>query len=270
MPSIPFFRGVLAFLSILPWTAAAAGEAPASEPAKGPEAKAAPDKVSTAKGDLLIAPIQHATLVLQWDGKTIYVDPVEGAGRFAGFPPPDMILITHIHGDHMDAKTVKAVAGAKTVLVAPRAVAEALKKADESLGKLETKVLAAGEKTTVAGVGIEAILAYNLATEKKKFHEKGRDNGYVLDLAGTRVYLSGDTEDTPEMRALEKIDVAFVAMNRPFSMTEEQAAGAVLAFQPKIVYPYHCRGSDLKKFATLVQAKSENIEVRLRDWYAKR
>jgi len=228
------------------------------------------DKVATAKGDLLITPIQHATLVLRWDGKTIYVDPVGGAARFDGFPAPDIILLTDVHGDHMDAATVKAVAKEKTIVVAPKAVAEGLRKADDSLGKLETKVLAAGEKATVGSVKVEAVFAYNTTEERKKFHEKGRGNGYILDLSGTRIYISGDTEDIPEMRKLQRIDVAFLCMNLPYTMTVEQAASATLEFRPKIVYPYHSRGSDTKKFQSLVEAGSKGIEVRLRDWYAKR
>ena len=118
----------------------------------------------------------------------------------------------------------------------------------------------------MAGVKIEAIAAYNLAAERQRYHPKGRGNGYVLTLGDKRVYVSGDTEDVPEMRALKDIDVAFLCMNLPFTMTVEQAAGAVRAFRPKVVYPYHCRGSDLEKFRQLVGTEP-GVEVRLRDWY---
>ena len=119
---------------------------------------------------------------------------------------------------------------------------------------------------------IEAIPMYNLTPERQKFHTKGRGNGYVVTLGGTRVYISGDTEDIPEMRALKKIDVAFVCMNLPYTMTAEQAADAVLEFKPKIVFPYHYRGKtsqDPEKFKKLV-AKDKNIEVRIRKWYPEK
>lgn len=220
------------------------------------------DRVPSADGDIVIHPINHATLALGWKDKTIYVDPVGGAGRFEGLPKPDLILVTDIHGDHLNAETLEAVAGDTTVIVAPAAVAEKL------TAKLRTRttVLANGEKKDVAGAGIEAVPMYNLTASRLQYHNKGRGNGYVVSLAGKRLYFSGDTEDIPEMRALKNIDVAFVCMNLPYTMTVEQAADAVRAFKPRIVYPYHYRGSDTEKFKSLVGADA-GIEVRLRDWY---
>jgi L-ascorbate metabolism protein UlaG (beta-lactamase superfamily) len=220
------------------------------------------DAMPAATGDLVLRPINHATLALGWKELTIYVDPVGGAGRFEGLPKPGLILITDIHGDHLNADTLRAVSGETTRLVAPPAVAQQL---PEAL-RAHTTVLSVGETTNVLGVGIEAIAAYNLAPERAKFHAKGRGVGYVLTLGGKRIYLSGDTEDIPEMRALKNIDVAFVCMNLPYTMTPEQAADAVRAFRPTIVYPYHCRGSDLEKFKKLV-GQDAGVEVRIRDWY---
>jgi L-ascorbate metabolism protein UlaG (beta-lactamase superfamily) len=220
------------------------------------------DKIATSNGDLVIHPINHATFVMGWNGKTIYVDPVGGAKRFDGLPGPDLILVTDIHGDHYDNGTLEAVATDKTTLVAPAAVAEKL---PEKLRK-QTTVLANGQAKTVAGVSIEAMPMYNLTADRLKFHTKGRGNGYVVTLGSKRVYLSGDTEDIPEMRALKNIDVAFVCMNLPYTMTVEQAASAVREFKPKIVYPYHYRGSDTAKFKQLV-GNDSGVEVRLRDWY---
>ena len=122
-----------------------------------------------------------------------------------------------------------------------------------------------GDELSMMGIGIEAIPAYNLTPERLNFHPKGRDNGYVLTFGDKRIYISGDTEGTPEMRALKNIDVAFVCMNLPYTMTPEAAADAVLAFKPKIVYPYHSRGSDVDKFASMVKAGDAGIDVRLRD-----
>jgi L-ascorbate metabolism protein UlaG (beta-lactamase superfamily) len=224
------------------------------------------DIFSTSKGDVIITPIEHATLVLEWDQKTIYVDPVGGAAQFHDLPAPDIILVTDIHGDHMDPATLRAVARDTTALVIPMAVSDAIAGAG-GFGSARRVVLANGETKTVEGIGIEAVPMYNTTPDRLKYHAKGRGNGYVLDLAGTRVYLSGDTEDIPEMRMLTAIDGAFLCMNLPFTMTPEQAASAVLEFKPKIVYPYHYRGQDPAKFKSLVEAASRDIEVRLRDWY---
>ena len=219
------------------------------------------DRIATTDGDLIIHPINHATFVMAWKNKTIYVDPVGGGKRFDGLPKPDLVLVTDIHGDHLDAGTLEAVVGGAKI-VAPAAVAEKL---PDKLRK-QTTVLANGETKSVADVNVEAVPMYNLTADRLKFHNKGRGNGYVVALGGKRVYISGDTEDIPEMRALKNIDVAFVCMNLPYTMTVEQAANAVREFKPKIVYPYHYRGSDTEKFKQLV-GNDSGVEVRLRDWY---
>ncbi len=224
----------------------------------------AADSIATEGGALKILPINHATLALQWKDRTIYVDPVGGAKAFQGLPKPDLILVTDIHGDHLSKETLAEVAGPNTKLVCPAAVAEQL---TPELRKSAT-VLTNGQTGELLGVKIEAIPMYNLTAERLKFHTKGRGNGYVVTLGGKRIYLSGDTEDIPEMRALKDIDVAFVCMNLPYTMTVEQAAQAVRAFKPRVVYPYHYRGSDINKFKELVGTDA-GIDVRLRDWYPK-
>jgi L-ascorbate metabolism protein UlaG (beta-lactamase superfamily) len=220
------------------------------------------DHIATSQGDLVIHQINHATLTLGWDHSTLYVDPVGPASRFAGLPQPDLILITDIHGDHLDVGTLTAVSTPTSKLVAPKAVADKL---PVNLRQNAT-VLANGQTETLREIKIEALPMYNTTRERLRFHTKGRGNGYVLTFGGTRIYISGDTEDIPEMRSLKNIDVAFVCMNLPYTMTVEQAASAVREFKPKIVYPYHYRGSDLEKFKQLVGEQS-GIEVRLRDWY---
>lgn len=225
--------------------------------------KGGPDRVPAQNGDIQIFPINHATFALQWNKKLIFVDPVGGAQKFSQFSAkPDLILITDIHGDHLNADTLKGVTGEKTAIIAPEAVASQL----PTDLKSKTTILANGDKKNVGGVEIEALPMYNLTPERSKFHSKGRGNGYVVSLGGKRIYISGDTEDIPEMRALKKIDVAFVCMNLPYTMTVEQAASAVKEFKPKIVYPYHYRGSDTEKFKQLV-GENSGVEVRLRDWY---
>ncbi len=192
-------------------------------------------------------PVKHATFVLQSGPTTVYVDPVGAAADFSAFPPPDLILITHIHKDHLDPLLVAALKQDKTQVIGSATVVE-------QLGYGTT--MSNGEATEFAGIAIEAIAAYNTTTERLNFHPQGRDNGYLLSKDGVRLYISGDTEDIPEMRALKDVDIAFVCMNLPFTMTVEQAASAVNEFKPKLVIPYHYRGkegmSDLDAFERLV------------------
>ena len=224
----------------------------------------AQDTLKTDQGDLTVIPVQHATFVLKGAGRTIFVDPTGGPDAFKDQGKPDLILVTDIHGDHFDPKTLAAVRTPESVLIVPAAVAEKM-----GPEKGSAKVLANGEKTAVGDIGVEAVPMYNLTAERKNFHTKGRGNGYVVTIGGKRVYISGDTEDIPEMRALKNIDAAFVCMNLPYTMDVDHAADAVLAFKPKVVYPYHYRGkemSDVEKFKSLV-AKDKGIEVRLLRWY---
>lgn len=219
---------------------------------------AAPEEFSTSAGKLQLTPIQHASLMIQAGGKVLYLDPAQGS--FDGLPKADYILITDIHGDHMAPAIIDKLKTPATVIVAPKAVAEKVAGA---------KVLGNGESTTVGDFKVEAVAAYNLkpAANGTIFHEKGRGNGYVVTYGGKRFYFSGDTEGTPEMRALRNIDVAFICMNLPYTMTPEAAADAVRAFHPAVVYPYHYRGSDTNAFAKALTGSG--IEVRQRDWYAK-
>ena len=234
-------------------------------------AQAQSDQVKAKKGDISIHPVLHAAMVLQWNGKTIYVDPYGGAERYAKYPAPDLVLVTDIHGDHMNKKTLNALDLKNAHLVVPQAV-------KNKLGALVAKkiqVLANGKKTKIKGIRIKAVAMYNLPETAKTRHPKGRGNGYVITLGGKRLYISGDTEDIKEMRQLQNIDIAFVCMNQPYTMKVSQAASAVLEFKPKIVYAFHFRGrkngkasfSDVQKFKQLVNEGNQNIEVRLRDWY---
>jgi L-ascorbate metabolism protein UlaG (beta-lactamase superfamily) len=230
--------------------------------------RAAPDVLRTSAGPLIIQPQVHATLVLSLPALTIYADPTGGAANYTGLKAPDLILITDIHGDHFDPKTLAEVSTASTTIVAPKAVA------DKFTGDIKGKVvvLANGETTKRSGIVVHAIPMYNLPVgASNAFHPKGRGNGYVLTIGGKHVYLSGDTQGIPEMRTLKNIDVAFVCMNLPYTMDVNEAADAVLAFKPGIVYPYHYRGtdglSDVNAFKAKVEAGDKNIEVRLRNWY---
>jgi len=227
---------------------------------------AAPDVVDTKMGALTIQPVQHASLILTVKGITIYADP-SGADNFKGLTPPGIIIITDIHGDHFDIKTIDAIKTANTILVVPQVVADKLPEAD----KAHAVILKNGGETTQSGISISAIPMYNLPETATAMHTKGRGNGYILTIGGKRIYISGDTQGIPEMRSLKNIDVAFVCMNLPYTMDIKEAADAVLAFKPAIVYPYHYRGkdglSDVNAFKSLVDAGGQKIEVRLRNWY---
>ncbi len=228
-----------------------------------------PLNIVSQKSKISIYPIAHATAVVSWGDLSIYIDPVGGAAAFEGQKDPDLILITDIHGDHFSLETLEALTTKKAKIMVPQAVA------DKMPAKFtpQIDVLHNGDSKERIGVTVEAIPMYNLRDEAKDFHTKGRGNGYVLNLGDQRIYFSGDTEDIPEMRALQNIDVAFICMNLPYTMTEESAANAVLAFKPKKVYPYHYRGrpdvSDVAKFKALVTAGDPNIEVVQLDWYPK-
>ncbi|CDF78937.1 metal-dependent hydrolase [Formosa agariphila KMM 3901] len=214
-----------------------------------------------------ITPISHATYILQIDDKTIYVDPVGGVDAFKGQNEPDLILITDIHGDHLNLETVEGIVKQHTKIFAPQAVAD---KFTDNL-RQQTIVISNGETKQYAHLKIEAIPMYNLRPEALKFHAKGRGNGYILNNYDERIYISGDTEDIPEMRSLKNIDIAFVCMNLPYTMPVESAASAVLDFKPKEVIPYHYRGtnglSDVNQFKTLIDAKNKSIKVTLLNWY---
>ncbi|SDM24406.1 L-ascorbate metabolism protein UlaG, beta-lactamase superfamily [Catalinimonas alkaloidigena] len=229
---------------------------------------AQPDRIPTDKGAMSIHPILHSSLVIQWNGQTIYSDPYGGAELFNKVPAPDLVLITDIHGDHLHPETLKELDLSHAELIAPKAVLDQL----GDINFKQTHELANGEALTWQGIRVEAIPMYNLPESPDSRHTRGRGNGYVLTLGGKRVYISGDTEDIPEMRQLKNIDVAFVCMNLPYTMDVAHAASAVLAFKPKIVYPFHFRGgegklSDVEKFKSLVTKQDPNIDVRLRDWY---
>jgi L-ascorbate metabolism protein UlaG (beta-lactamase superfamily) len=228
---------------------------------------ASPDVIKTDMGDLEIQPIMHGSLVLTWNDQTIYVDPYGGAERFEGLADPTVILITDIHGDHLNQNTLNEFELTNTQFFVPQEVYDKLPEEMQLL----SIVISNGESENFGGMKIAAIPMYNLPEDEDSRHTKGRGNGYILTMGGKKIYLSGDTEDIPEMRALKKIDVAFVCMNLPFTMDVKQAASAVNEFKPAIVYPYHYRGreglADVEAFKQLVKSANPQIDVRLKNWY---
>ena len=220
------------------------------------------DHLATTDGDILIRPINHASFLLQWKNTTIYCDPVGAASLYAAFPKADVIIISHSHSDHWSSSTVSSIRNTSgCAIFAPQAVANAM---NSTLRPLTT-VMANNTSASVRGFSITAIPAYN------SNHPVGSGNGYVLTIAGTRLYFSGDTGDIPETRALTNIDAAFLCMNIPFTMNVSSAVSVVRAFRPRIIYPYHYRNqdnslADLRLFEDLVSTDL-GIEVRSRPWY---
>ncbi len=215
------------------------------------------DELKTSEGTVMITPIQHASLMLQVPGQVIYVDPA--MGKYDNLPKADLILLTHSHSDHLSISNIERLRKAQMRIIAPEAAAKSVAGA---------AVMGNGETRTLGKWAIEAVPMYNIKRKRPDgvvFHEKGRGNGYVLTFGGKRIYIAGDTEDIPEARALKDIDVAFIPMNLPYTMTPEEAAEMVRAFKPKAVYPYHYRGADLSAFEKALAGSG--VEVRIRNWY---
>ncbi|MCX6565371.1 MAG: MBL fold metallo-hydrolase [Candidatus Aminicenantes bacterium] len=217
----------------------------------------AEDSILTKLGDLRIFFLGHASLMFTWEGLVVHVDPVLAEADYSGLPKADIVLITHDHFDHLDPKAVAALHRPSTEIVGNA----------ESKAKIpHTQALKNGEKISIQGVGIEAVPAYNitgLRAEGVPFHPKGVGNGYVLTFANIRVYVAGDTENTPEMKALTNIDIAFLPMMRPYAMSPEMIADAARALRPKILYPYHTKDADAEKLRALL-ADLPGIDVRFR------
>ncbi len=216
--------------------------------------------LETNRGELKVTPLWHGTLAFEFQGKVIIVDPWSKApaGRM---PKADLVLITDIHQDHFDAEAIAQVRKPEGIVIAPQVVVTEFPSAEP---------MANGDIREVLGeVRIRAVPMYNKKRgpeEGKLFHDKGRGNGYVLEFGNVHVYVSGDTECINEMRGLRDIDLAFVCMNLPYTMPPEEAAECIREFRPKILIPYHYRGSDLD----VLQAKladEPQIEVRIRDFY---
>jgi L-ascorbate metabolism protein UlaG (beta-lactamase superfamily) len=209
------------------------------------------DTFPGAPPQLKIAFIGHGTLMITLGDTVIHVDPVAQYADYAKLPKADIVLVTHEHFDHLDPDAIRAATKTGTEVVASKSCHPKMPGAT---------VMSNGESKTVKGIRIEAVPAYNL---KKEFHKKGVGNGYVLTLGKRRLYIAGDTENTQEMKSLKGIDIAFLPMNLPYTMTPEMVADAALAFRPKILYPYHYGETNTAKLLELLEGAAD-IEVRIR------
>ena len=215
------------------------------------------DVVKTSGGDLAITFIGHGTLMFAFGGITIHIDPWSRLADYAKLPKADIVLLTHDHPDHLDRAALNLVSGEKTVLILTQECRDR---------GLEGTVMKNGDTTAVSGIGIEAVPAYNLVGKRpdgRPFHPKGAGNGYIMTFGDVRVYVAGDTENTPEMKLLRRIDIAFLPMNLPYTMTPGMVADAALAFKPGILYPYHFGDTETSQLMELLE-EDPSIEVRIR------
>ncbi|MCK4762726.1 MAG: MBL fold metallo-hydrolase [Candidatus Aminicenantes bacterium] len=218
------------------------------------------DVIKTEKGDLIITLVGHGTLMFEFDGKVIHVDPVGRVADYSKLPKADLVLVTHHHGDHLDADVLEQIKKEKTVIIATEKCTEKFS---------ACKIMKNGDTQTACGFKIEAVPAYNIVNKRSSgdpYHVKSEGNGYIIIFAGKRVYVAGDTENTPEMKALKNIDIAFLPMNLPYTMTPEMVADAARAFRPGILYPYHYGSTDTAKLVELLKGEKD-IEVRIRRIY---
>jgi L-ascorbate metabolism protein UlaG (beta-lactamase superfamily) len=216
------------------------------------------DIIKTSAGDLKITFVGHGTLIFNFGGKVIHVDPYSALADYNIFPKADLIFLTHEHRDHLDLKALNTVRTEKTMVVLTETCAKQVQ------GGI---VMMNGDVKTVEGLKIEAVPAYNIVHKMdtgQPFHPKGLGNGYIITFGDKRVYVAGDTENVPEMKGLRKIDIAFLPMNLPYTMTPEMVAEAAKTFKPKILYPYHFGETDTSKLVSLLKGTPE-IEVRIRN-----
>lgn len=215
------------------------------------------DIFQTSEGELEITFLGHATLMIQFQGKIIHIDPVGQQADYSKLPQADLILITHEHGDHLDANAVAQIRKESTKLIITEACAARIK---------DGTVMGNGDRSIHKGIQVECVPAYNIKNMrdgKTPFHPKGHGNGFILTFGNKRVYVAGDTENTPEMKALTDIDIAFLPMNLPYTMSPEMVADAAEAFKPKILYPYHYGNTDTAVLVRLLK-DVEEVEVRIR------
>lgn len=215
------------------------------------------DAIPTSQGTLGLTFFGHASLMMTFGGQVIHVDPYGEVADYGGLPKADLVLVTHDHYDHLDPKALRAILKPGTVVVAAKSCEGKIK---------DAVIIGNGESTTALGLKIQAVPAYNIVHTRPDgapYHPKGAGNGYIITFGDKRVYIAGDTENTPEMKTLKDIAVAFLPMNLPYTMTPEMVADAAKAFKPKILYPYHFGDTDTSKLVKLLQGE-KGIDVRIR------
>jgi len=216
------------------------------------------DLIGTSSGDLVITFVGHASLMFTFEGKVIHVDPVSREADYSAVPKADIVFVTHEHGDHCDPEAIKVISKPQTDVVVNGGCADRIGGGT---------VMRNGDGGTFQGIHVEAVPAYNLVHERspgQPYHPRGVGNGYIVTFGDTRVYIAGDTENTPETKALKDIDIAFLPMNLPYTMTPEMVADAVRAFKPNVLYPYHYGETDTTELVRLL-ASEKGVEIRIRE-----
>ncbi len=213
------------------------------------------DQYTLGNKTLKIYFLGHATLMLDYGGTIIHVDPVAAYADYSTMPKADIILVTHQHSDHLDTNSISKIRKSSTTLILNPASFEIVKSGI---------ALANGKSWQSGDIRVEAVPAYNTTPGRDKYHPRGRDNGYILTLGQTRIYIAGDTENIPEMADIKDITIAFLPMNQPYTMTPEQVAAAAKVIKPKILYPYHCGDTDVNRLKTMM-ADNKDTELKIRE-----
>lgn len=216
------------------------------------------DTIKTNEGNLYITFVGHGTLYFSFKGLVVHVDPVSRYADYSKMPRADLILVTHHHGDHLDSEAIKRIMKKEGDLILTETCAASVE------GGI---IMKNGDTKTIKGIKVEAVPAYNLVHKRdsgEPFHPKSIGNGYVLTFGNVRVYIAGDTENIPEMKQLTDIDIAFLPMNLPYTMTPEMVADAVHMFNPRILYPYHYGNTDVNELVELLKDKKD-CEIRIRE-----
>ena len=216
------------------------------------------DTIPASSGNLMITFLGHGSLMFTFDSTVVHVDPYSKVANYSALPDADLVLITHHHQDHLDTAALNQVLKQGTVILGSQTVAGSVK---------DAIVMKNGDSKTIKGVGINAVPAYNIVHKRdngQPFHPKGEGNGYIIIIKGKKIYIAGDTENIPEMKQFKEIDIAFLPVNLPYTMTPEMAADAARAIRPKILYPYHYGDTEISRLTELLK-NDKDIEVRVRD-----
>jgi len=216
------------------------------------------DTIPASSGNLMITFLGHGSLMFTFDSTVVHVDPYSKVANYSALPDADLVLITHHHQDHLDTAALNQVLKQGTVILGSQTVAGSVK---------DAFVMKNGDSKTIKGVGINAVPAYNIVHKRdngQPFHPKGEGNGYIIIIKGKKIYIAGDTENIPEMKQFKEIDIAFLPVNLPYTMTPEMAADAARAIRPKILYPYHYGDTEIPRLTELLK-NDKDIEVRMRD-----
>ncbi len=183
---------------------------------------------------------------------TIYIDPWKIASRASS---ADIVLISHGHYDHMSRTDIDRIRCPRTKIIVPKSCEATLAR--------EAIALDPGEETTVHGVRIKAIRAYNV---DKAFHPRANDwLGYLIHLPNETIYYAGDTDLIPEMDELS-VDIALLPVGGTYTMNAEEAVEAAKRVKAKLAIPMHFgevvgKQDDANRFVELATAQGIKTKI---------